>query len=144
MPSSIVAVSIYIPTNSYVPHFYLFLCHIHLLLLSFSCPVMSDSLWPHGLQHVRPPCPSPSPGVSRSSCPLHQWCYWTILPLSHSSPSAVFPTVRVFSSELAVHIRWPKYWSFSVNPSDEYSGLISFKIDWFDLHTVQGTPKSLL
>ena len=57
---------------------------------------------------------------------------------------SVFPTIRVFSSELAVHIRWPKYWSFSINPSDEYSGLISFKIDWFDLHAVQGTPKSLL
>ena len=57
---------------------------------------------------------------------------------------SVFPTIRVFSSELAVHIRWPKYWSFSINPSYEYSGLISFKIDWFDLHAVQGTPKSLL
>ena len=88
IPSSIVTVPIHSPANSYAPHFYPFLCHIHLLSLSFSDPVTSDSLWPHGLQHVRPPCPSPSPGVCQSSCPLHQWCYQNILPLSHSSPSA--------------------------------------------------------
>ena len=61
------------------------------------------------------------------------------------SPS-IFPSIRVFSSESALHIRWPKYWSFSfsISPSNEYSGLISFKIDWFDLLAVQGTLKSLL
>ena len=59
---------------------------------------------------------------------------------------SIFPSIRVFSSELALHIRWPKYWSFSfsISPSNEYSGLISFKIDWFDLLAVQGTLKSLL
>ena len=59
---------------------------------------------------------------------------------------SVFPSIRVFPNKLAVHIRWPKYWSFnfSVSPSNEYSELISFRIDWFDLLTVQGTLKSLL
>ena len=58
---------------------------------------------------------------------------------------SVFPSIRAFSNELALHIRWPKYWSFnySINPSNEYTGLISFRIDWFDLHAVQGTFKSL-
>ena len=57
---------------------------------------------------------------------------------------SVFPSIRVFSNELALHIRWPKYWSFSFSPSNEYSGLVSFRIDWFDLLAVQGTLKSLL
>ena len=59
---------------------------------------------------------------------------------------SIFPSIRVFSSELALHIRWPKYWSFrfSISPSNEYSGLISFRIDWLDLLVVQGTLKSLL
>ena len=57
---------------------------------------------------------------------------------------SIFPSIRVFSNELALCIRWPKYWSFIISPSNEYSGLISFKIDWFDLHAVQGTVKSLL
>ena len=57
---------------------------------------------------------------------------------------SVLPSIRVFSSELSLHIKWPKYWSFSVSPSNEYSGLISLRADWFDLHAVQGTLKSLL
>ena len=57
---------------------------------------------------------------------------------------SIFPSIRVFSNELALHIRWPKYWSFSINPSSEYSGLISFRIGWFDLLSIQETPKSLL
>ena len=57
---------------------------------------------------------------------------------------SIFPSIRVLSNESALHIRWPKYWSFSINPSNEYSGLISFRTDWFDLLSVQGTPKSLL
>ena len=66
-------------------------------------------------------------------------CHPLLLP-------SVFPSIRVFSSELALHIRWPKYWSFSfsISPSSEYSGLISFRIDWFDLPNIQGTLKSLL
>ena len=58
--------------------------------------------------------------------------------------SPIFPSIRVFSNELALHIRWPEYWSFSISPSNEYSGLISFRIDWFDLLAAQGTLKSLL
>ena len=58
--------------------------------------------------------------------------------------SSIFPSIRVFSNESALHIRWPKYWSFSISPSNEYSGLISFRIDWFDLLAVQGTLRSLL
>ena len=59
-------------------------------------------------------------------------------------PPSIFPSIRVFSNELALHIRWPNYWSFSISSSSEYSGLISFRIDWFDLLAVQGTLKSLL
>ena len=117
------------------------------LLLLFSCQVTSDSLQPHGQQHTRPPCPSPTPGVSSNSCPLSQWCHPTISPCCPLLllPS-VFPSIRVFPNESALHIRWPKYWSFSfsISPSNEYSGLISFRIDWFDLRAVQWTLKSLL
>ena len=119
--------------------------------VQFSCSVMSDSLWPHEQQHARPPCPSPAPGVYPNSCPLSRWCH----PAISSSfipfhpllllPS-IFPSIRVFSNELAVRIRWPKYWSFSfsVSPSNEHPGLISFRMDWLDLLAVQGTLKSLL
>ena len=57
---------------------------------------------------------------------------------------SIFPTIRVFFSESVVHIRWPRYWNFSISPSNEYSGLISFRLDWFDLLIVQGTLESLL
>ena len=115
-------------------------------LLLFSRLVVSDSLRPHGQQHARLPCPSPSPGACSNSCPLSRWCYPTISSLCHLLlllPS-IFPSIRVFSNESGPHIRWPKYWSFSISLSNEYSGLISFRIDWFDLLTVQGTLKSLL
>ena len=112
---------------------------------------MSDSLWPHRLQYARPPCPSLSPRVHPSSCPLNWWCHPTISSsatlFSFCLQSCrVFSNIRIFSSESAVHIRWPKYWSFSfsISPSNEYSGLISHRIDWFDLFAVQGTLKSLL
>ena len=104
------------------------------------------TLWPHGLQHARLPRPSLSPGVCSDSRPLSQWCHPTIS--SSVAPllllPSLFSSVRVFSSESALFIRWPKYWSFSfcISPSDEYSGLISFRIDWFDLLAVQGTLKS--
>ena len=108
---------------------------------------MSDSLQPNGVQHTRLPCPSPSPGVCSNWCPLSQRCHPTIqacCPLL-LRPS-VFPSIRVFSSELALHIRWPKYWGFclSISPPNEYSRLISFRIDWFDLLAVRRTLKSLL
>ena len=108
---------------------------------------MSDSLQPHGLQHARLPCPSLSPGVCSNSYPLNQWCHPTIsssvAPFS-SCPQS-FPA-SVFSNELALRIRCPKYWSFSfsISPFNEYSVLISFRIDWFDLLADQGTLKSLL
>ena len=66
-----------------------------------------------------------------------------LCPPLHLPPS-IFPSIRVFSNDSALHIRWPKYWSFSISPSNEYSGLISFRIDWLDLLVVQGTLKSLL
>ena len=59
-------------------------------------------------------------------------------------PPSIFPSIRVFTNESVLHIRWPKYWSFSFSPSNQYSGLISFRMDWFDLLAVPGTLKSLL
>ena len=90
-------------------------------------------------------CPSLSPEVCSISCPLHQWCYPTISSLS-SPALSLSQQQGLFSSEPALRIRWPKYWSFSssISPPTEYSGLISFLIDWFDLLSVQGTLKSLL
>ena len=106
---------------------------------------MSNSLRSHELQHTRLPCPSPTPRVHPNSCPLSQWCHLIphhplLLLLS------LFPRIRVFSNYLALCVRWPKYWSFSfsISPSTEYSGLISFKMDWLDLLAVQGNLKSLL
>ena len=110
--------------------------------VQFSHSVMSDALQPHGLQHARHPCPSATPGVYPNSCPSNHliFCHPLLLPPS------IFPSIRVFSNESVFHIRWPKYWSFSFNirPSNEYWGLISFRIDWLDLLAVQGTLKSLL
>ena len=210
-------------------------------LFSFSCSVMSNSLQSHELQHARPLCISPSPGVCANSCPLSQWCQpnilssaipfssclqsfpasglfqwvssshqvvkvlelqlqhqsfqwiqfssvqspscvqlfltpWTAarqaslsITNSRSSPklmsiellmpsnhlilchplllqTSIFPSIRVFSSEWVLCVRWPKYWSFSLNisPSKEHPGLISFRMDWLGLLAVQGTLKSLL
>ena len=113
----------------------------------FSCSVVSNSLRLHKLQHIRPPCPSLSPRVCSNECPLSA----SGMPSNHlilCCPllllSSVFPNIRIFSSEFLC-IRWPKYWSFnfSISPSNEYSGLIFFRTDWFDL-AVQGTLKSLL
>ena len=114
-------------------------------LVQFSRSVMSDSLWPHELQHVRPPCPSPTPGAYPNSYPLSRWCHPTICHPLLLLPS-IFPSIRVFSNESALCMRWPKYWSFSFNisPSSEHTGLISFRMDWLDLLAVQGTLKSLL
>ena len=116
------------------------------MLLLFSCWVMSNSLPPHELQHAWLPCPSPSPRVCSNSCPLSQWYYLTISPSAapFSSCPQIFSSIRVFFNKSALCIRWPKYWSFSISPSNEFSGLISFMIDWFDLLDVQGTVKSLL
>ena len=117
------------------------------LLLPFSNLAMSDSLWPYGLQHTRPPCPSPSPGVCPISFSLHQWCH----PVISSSDTLFsfcpqsFPASGTFPM-MSIHIRWPKHWSFSftISPFSEYSGLISFMLDCLDLLAVQETFKSLL
>ena len=109
---------------------------------------MSNPLRPHGLQHARPPCPPPTPRVYQNSCPLSWWCHPTIsssvIPFSSCSQS--FPSIRVFYNKSALRIRWPQYWSFhfSISPSNEYLGLISFRMDWLDLFAVQGTLQSLL
>ena len=108
---------------------------------------MSKSLQPYGMQHVRLPCPSLSPRACSNSCPLCRWCHPTIsssVTRALHLLSSVFPSIRVFSRESGLWIRWPKCWSFSISPFNEYSGLISFRIDWFDLLAVQGIPKSLL
>ena len=109
--------------------------------------VVSDSLWPCGLQNARPPCPSPTPRVYSNSCPSSQWCHpaisSSVVPFSshlQSFPaSGSFPETQFFPSG-------GQYWSFcfSSSPSNEYSGLISFRIDELDLFAVQGTLKSLL
>ena len=118
-----------------------------MLVLVFSCRVMTNSFQHHRPQRARLPCPSLSPRVCSNSCPLSLWCHPTIsssvLPFSsclRSFPaSGTFPMSQFFT-------RWPKDWSFSfsISPSNEHSGLISFRIDWFHLLAVQGTLKSFL
>ena len=115
------------------------------VLLLFIRPVLSDSLQAHELQHTRPPYPSPSQNLPKfMSIALvmpssHRILWHPLLP-------SIFPSIRAFSNESAVCIRWPKYWSFnfSISPSNEYSGLVSLKIDCFDLLGMQGTLRSLL
>ena len=116
----------------------------HAHSVQFSCSVVPDPLWPHGLQHARLPCPPPTPEVYSNSCLSHWWCRPTISP-SVLLPS-IFPSITVFSNEPVLHIRWPKYWSFSfsISPSNKYRGLISFRIDWLNLLASQGSLKSLL
>ena len=111
--------------------------------VQFSHSVVSDSSQPHEPQHAKLRCPSSTPGVHPNSCPLSWWCHPII---SSSILPSIFPSIRVFSNESALRIKWPKYWSFSFNisSSNEHPGLISFRIDWLDLLAVQGTLKSLL
>ena len=108
--------------------------------VQFSHSVVFDSLWPHGLQHARPLCPSLTPGVYSNLCSL--------MPSNHLIlcdplllPPSIFPSIRVFSNESVLHTRLPKYWSFSfsISPSNEYSGLIPFRMEWLDLLAVQRT-----
>ena len=118
--------------------------------VQFSRSVMSDSLRPHESQHARPPCLSPTPRVHSNSYLLS---IESVTPSNHLIlcrpllllPS-IFPLIRVFSSESNLHMKWLKYWSFSfsISPSNEHAGLISFRMDWLDLLAVQGTLKSLL
>ena len=110
---------------------------------------MSESLRPHESQQARSLCPSPTPGVYRNSCPLIE----SVTTSSHlilCRPLLLLPPIppgiRVFSNESILHMRWPKYWSFSfsISPSNEHPGLISFRMDWLDLLAVQGSLKTLL
>ena len=115
--------------------------------VQFSRSVVSDSLQPHALQHARLPCPSPTPGAcSNSSIETGMPLNYLILCHPLLLLPSIFSSIRVFSNESVLCIRWPKYWSFSfsISPSSEYSELISFRIDWFDFLAVQGTLKSLL
>ena len=107
---------------------------------------MSDSLQPHGLQHARPPCPLPTPGVYSNSCPLSWWCHpiisSSVIPFSSHLQS--FPVSGSFQVSPFFASGGQRSFSFSISPSNEYSGLISFRMDWLDLLAVQGTFKSLL
>ena len=118
------------------------------LSVQFSRSVVSDSLRPYELQHTRLPSPSPTPGVYSNSCRIE-----LVMPSSHlilCRPLLLLPpippSIRVFSNESMLHMRWPKYWSFSFSIilSKEHLGLITFRMDWLDHLAVQGTLKSLL
>ena len=130
--------------------------------VQFSRSVVSNTLWPHESQHARPPCPSPTPGVYSNPCPSSQWCHpatsSSVVPFSscpqslyhhlhhlHQSLPITISSIRVFSNESTLHMRWPKHWSFSfsISPSSEHSGLISFRMDWLDLLAVQGLSRVL-
>ena len=114
----------------------------------FSRSVVSNSLRPHESQYIRSPCPSQTPGIYPNSSPLSRWCHpaisSSVIPFSSCPQSP--PSIRVFSNELTLCMRWPKYWSFSfsISPSNEHQGLISFRMDSLNLLAVQGTLKSIL
>ena len=119
------------------------------LSVQFSCSDVFDFLWPHGLQHAKPPCPSPTTRDNSNLCPFTE----SAMPSNHLilfGPLILLPSIFNLHQGLckwvSSSLRWPKYWgfSFSISPSNEHSGLISFRIDWFDLLTVQGTLASLL
>jgi len=121
---------------------------ISLSSVQFSRSVVSASLRPHELQHSRPPCLSPTPGVHPDSRPSSRWCHpaisSSIVPFS-SCPQSLKASAS-FPMSSTLPMRWLKYWSFSfsISPSNEHPGLISFRMDWLDLLAVQGTLKSLL
>ena len=115
--------------------------------VQFSRSVVSDSLWPHGLQPDRPSCPSLTPRVYPNSCPLSRWCHPTISSLCHPLllPPQSFPASGYFQMSQFFTSGGPKFCSlrFNISPYNEYSGLISFRMDWLEI-AVQGTLKSIL
>ena len=122
--------------------------HFKTKLVQLSCSVMSNSLRPHESQHARP-----SLSITNSQSSLRFMSIESVMPSSHlilGRPLLLLPpiprSIRVFSNESTLHVRWPKYWSFSFNitPTNEHPRLISFSMDWLDLCAVQGTLKSLL
>ena len=132
-----------LPAHRLLPHpqATFFLMEIFLLWvrcfssIQFRCLVLSDSLRPHGLQHTRLPCPS----IINSQSLLRLMSIELVMPSNHLllcrlllHPPSILPSIRVFSNESVFCIRWPKYWSFSfsISPSNEYSRLISFRMDW--------------
>ena len=121
------------------------LCPLHVVVVQ---PLSHVWLFVTPWTSARPPCPSPTPRACSNPCPLSQWCHPTfsssVVPFSSCLQS--FPASGFFPKELVLRIRWPKYWSFrcNINPSNVYSGLISYRIDWFDLLALQGSIKSLL
>ena len=125
-----------------IPNYWESFSSVHFRSVTHLCPILCD---PMKLQHARPPCPSPIPWVHSDSCPSSPWCHAANLILC--SPFLLLPpippSIRVFSNESTLRMRWPKYWSFrfSISPSKEHPGLISFRMDWLDL---QGTLQSLL
>ena len=118
---------------------------LHIRIVQLIGSVVSDTATPW-LQHAQPPCPSPTPRVHSHSCPSSWQSSHLILcrPLLLLPP--IPPSIKVFSNESTLHMRWPKHWSysFSISPSNKHPGLISFRMDWLDLLAVQGTLKSLL
>ena len=120
----------------------------HNFLLSYWICACLSLFATHGQQHARLPCPSPTPRACSNTYPASQWCHPLISSsvVPFSSCLQFFPSIRVFSNELVLPIRWPKFWrfNFSITPSNEYSGLTSIRMDWVDLLAVQGTLKSLL
>ena len=118
---------------------------IYLHSVHFSHSVESDSLWSHGLYHARPPCTSPTPGVQPNSCPSSRWCHpaisFSVVPfcLQYSQHQGLFQWVSS-SHQMAKVLEF----QLQISPSNEYSGLISFRIEWFDLLSAQGTLKSFL
>ena len=121
------------------------LMFISISWFQFSRSVVSNSLRPHESQQTRPPCPSPTHGVHSDSRPVMPSSHLILCrPLLLLPP--IPPSIRVFVNESSLRMRWPKYWSFSFSiiPSKEIPGLISFRMDCLDLLAVQGTLKSLL
>ena len=117
--------------------------YVHMASVQFSCSVVSSSLRPYGLQHGQA-----SLSITNSWSLPKLMSIESMMPSNHRILSrpllllpSIFPSIRVFSKESVLRIRWPKYWSCSISPSNDYSGLISFRIDWFDLLAIQGTLK---
>ena len=116
--------------------------------VQFSRSVVSDSLRPHGPQHARPPCPSPTPGIYSNSCPLSRWCHPPSYSLSSPSPPALNLSQHQGLFQMSQHSasggQSIGVLGSNISPSREHPGLNSFRMRWLDLFAVQGTLKSLL
>ena len=119
------------------------LCGRRVFAVVVQSSVVSDSLQSHRLQHARLPFSISQSLLKLTSIDSVKPCNHLLLSHTLLLLLSTFPSIEVFSNESAFHNRWPEYWSFSfsISPSSEYSELISFRIDWFDLHAVQGTLK---